>query len=135
MKFNVTFRSTYPVNDEAEPRGQELATFFAERCRHAGIPVEYVDNHEDFAWIIATGHRGKGPYVLLGCLGDEDFEWLAQIISGVGFIGKMFGKSDLAERVQLAHAIHSLLESDQRFSVVRWHEHGYGEKGWSPNPD
>ena len=134
MKFNVTFRSTYPINEVAEPVGEELADYFAEAVRRAGIDVAPIDNYEDFAWIIETGPQKKGPYILLGCIGDGDFEWLAQIYSGIGLIGKLLDNTDVDERANLAHLVHQLLVSDRRFSAIRWHENGYGPEGWSPAP-
>jgi hypothetical protein len=135
MRFNATFRSTFPVDAEAHPQGKELADFLAERLSRQGIRVFRVVNHDDFAWMIETGTKGGGPFALIGYVGDDDFEWLLQIHSGVGILRRLLGVSDVDLREALARGIHRILAEDQRFSSVRWHEGQFSEFGWSPLPD
>ena len=52
MKFNVTFRSTFPVNFDTQNIGKELAEFLAQKLRESGLEITRVDNHDDFAWDI-----------------------------------------------------------------------------------
>ena len=132
MKFNVTFRSTFPVNFDTQNIGKELAEFLAQKLRESGLEITRVDNHDDFAWGIETGQRGNGPFILLGYLEDGDMEWLASIETSVGFFGRLLGKSDLKEREELAKGLDKVLRGDQRFQKIRWHE---GEQGMSPSSE
>jgi len=94
-----------------------------------------VEMYEDVAWIMKTGPRGRGPDVVVGYLWDGEYEWLVQIGSGVGLIGRLLGRSDLEAREQIVQLLHQLLTKDKRFSDVRWHEGDFAKPGWSPTPE
>jgi hypothetical protein len=75
-----------------------------------------------------------GPWVLFGYVGDDEYEWFAQVQSSVGWFGRLLGKSDRAEREQVARILHQLLTSDPTFRTVRWHQGDFAEENWVAEP-
>lgn len=134
MKFNVTFRSTLPVDFNKHPAGEELAEFLASGIREQGLEILLTDNYEDFAWLLEFKDRSSSPWILVGHVDDGVFEWLAQINSGVNWLGRLFGRSDDESRQLVARKLHAVLSSDSRFSEIRWHEGEFSDEGWSPSP-
>ncbi len=135
MKFNVTFQSTIAIEYENYPLGKELAQCLTQRLRQKGIEVSEVGSHQDFAWSITTGLAGRGPYLLLGFIGDGVYQWLIQIHSGIGWFGRIAGKSDLVLREKVARELQRILVSEPIFSDIRWHEAAFGDTGWSEAPE
>jgi hypothetical protein len=133
MKFNVTFRCTLLIDFDKHPAGLEMAEYLAAKLRKHDMEIHHIENYEDFAWELEfKGY--SGPWILVGYVGDGVFEWLIQIISGVTWVGRLFGRSDQDLREALARKLHLVMFEDANFSEIRWHQHDFGDEGWSATP-
>src|SRR5262249_40787089 len=112
MKFNVTFRCALPVDFDKHPGGEELAEFLAMKFRGQGLEIHLEDNYEDFAWLLEFKKRSPAPWLLVGHVGDDVYEWLVQINSGVSWFGRLLGRSDEKLREQVAEELHRILTRD-----------------------
>jgi hypothetical protein len=134
MRGNVTFRSTVPVDFDEPPPGEELAEYLAEKMTAAGLKTRVIDNYEDFAWWIESEGEEQMPWALLGCVDDGPAEWLIQINSSLGWLGRLFGRSDENGRRLFTEKLHEVLENDPHFSDIRWHVKDWSHTGWSSSP-
>jgi hypothetical protein len=134
MKFNVTFRCTLPIDLDKHPTGEELAEFLVAQFCSAGLNIHIDDNSPDYAWSLKFKDRSSTPWLLVGYVGDDVYEWLAQINSGVGWFGRLRGRADDALREEVTLKLHDILTSDNNFSHIRWHTGDFGEPGWTPTP-
>ena len=134
MKFNVTFQSTFPVDIDKHPRGEELADYLAARLRERGFEIVSVDNYDDFAWSLDF-KTTFSPWLLVGHVGDGVYEWLIQINSGIGWLGRFFGRSDQQLLQSVTKSLHTILTEDACFSEIRWHEGDFAEECWSRSPE
>ncbi len=135
MRFNVSFRCTLPVILDAHPIGRELADYLAQHLRQAGADVAPPEVYDDSAFIIESGEERNGPYLLLGYVGQKEVEWLVEVHSRFGFVGRLMGRSDMPERKRFALQVHQLLQKNDFFQEVRWHEGDATEAGWTAAPD
>ena len=135
MRYNVTFSTSYPIDLDAHPPGEELAMWLSEQLQAAGIPYESVDNSNDYAWSIDSPHKNDRAWLLLGFVDDGDFSWLLQVQSGVSFLGRLLGYGDTPQCDHLAQAIHRVLSSDHRFSSIQWHAGDFAEGTPAAKPD
>src|SRR5262245_14760291 len=94
MRGNVTFRSTVPVDLGKHPPGEELAEYLAAKMTAAGLTTRVIDNYEDFAWWMESEGDSRMPWALLGYIDDNAAQWLIQINSSVGWLGRLMGRSD-----------------------------------------
>lgn len=134
MKFNVTFRCTLPVDFDKHPAGEELAEFLAANLREQGLNIHVADNYEDFAWLLEFKESSPTPWILVGHVGEDVYEWLVQITSGVTWLGRLFGRSDKELREKVAEKLHSTIDSHSSFSDIRWHQGDFANAGWTPGP-
>jgi hypothetical protein len=135
MRDNVTFRCRLPIDLDKHPPGEELAMYLADKMTQAGLPTRVIDNYNDFAWWLEGESSPPRPWVLVGYVGDGPAEWLVTINSGVGWLGRVLGRSDEAGRRQFADRLHAVLSADANFSDVRWHVGDWNDSGWSSSPD
>ena len=135
MRGNVTFRSTMPVDLDKHPAGEELAAYIAEKMTAAGLTTRVIDNYEDFAWWIESEAECRMPWALLGFIGDDPEQWLLQINTSVGWLGRLLGRSDEAGRRVFSERLHSVLSGDSTFLDVRWHVGEWTEPGWTCRAD
>ena len=134
MKLNVTFKTKQAIDLEAHPPGEELAQRIAATLRAKGIDVGEIDNHNDFAWSIDCQLGGHKPWLLVGYVNDDPYDWLALVNSGYGFVAsKLLRKSDLPARERLAVVLNEALAQDTEVHDVRWHQGEFGD-GWSATP-
>lgn len=134
MRANVTFRSTVPVDFEKHPPGEELAEYIADRMTASGLKTRVIDNYDDFAWWIESEAELRMPWALLGHIDDGCAEWLLQINSSVGWLGRLLGRSDEEGRRLFTERLQSVLTGDRHFSEVRWHAGEWSDSGWSSSP-
>ena len=134
MKHNVTFKSTLKINMDAHPKGEELAMYLYEKLAQKGFMISNFDNYEDFAWSVDIGSAKSKPWLLTGYVGDEDYEWLIQINSGIGIIGKLFGKSDVSECDSIAIKLDEILKAEATFYTIRWHVGDFAKDEFSITP-
>jgi hypothetical protein len=134
MRGNVTFRSTVPVDFDQHPPGEELAQYIADKMTQSGLKTRVVDNYDDFAWWIESESEKRMPWALLGYVDDGPAEWLLQINSSVGWLGRLLGRSDEDGRRLFTERLHAVLSNDTCFSDVRWHAGEWGESGWTAGP-
>jgi len=134
VRHNVTFRSTIPIDVAEQPIGCPVAELIGARLRESGISVSQPENYQDFAWLLEQSDNPKGAYLLVGYVGDGPFEWLAQVHSSIGWLGRRLGRSDTSECDQIAESLQQVLVSSREFSEVRWHEGEFAESGWTPTP-
>ena len=134
MRGNVTFRSTVPVNLDKHPPGEELAEYLAEKMTAGGLKTRVFDNYEDFAWWIESEAERRMPWALLGYVNDGPAEWLIQINSSVGWLGRLLGRSDKEGCRLFTERLQTMLTSDPQFSDVRWHVGEWSDSGWSSDP-
>ncbi len=135
MRGNVTFRCTLPIDLDKHPPGEELAEWIAARMTAGGLATRVIDNYEDFAWWIESESDQRMPWALLGYVGDGPAEWLLQINSSVGWLGRLLGRSDEAGRRLFSARLHAVLTGDPAFSDVRWHVGEWSEPGWAGSTD
>jgi hypothetical protein len=133
MKLNVTFLCSLVIDSSQVPRGRELAEYLIAKFLEHGIEIRLVDNYDDFAWWLDVEGQPSHPWLLVGFVGDRD-GWLVQIRTGVGWMGRLIGRSDLPVRERVAQKLHAILSADLTFSGVRWHEGDFAEVGWSNAP-
>lgn len=122
-----------PIDREARPQGEELASRIVNLLRDHAIDASPPENYDDFAWSSDIRLGDANPWLLIGFVGDDDYQWLAQIHSGFSWFGRLLGKSDEAARNVLATTLHDVLSTSAEFTTVRWHEGEFGE-GWSASP-
>jgi hypothetical protein len=136
VRLNVTFRSALPFDDNAHPYGEELAKYLSEKLTAVGIRITQIDNYNDFAWSLDTTVNEKPLFLLLGHVGDGDYEWLMQINAYNASFWDMFRWSGIAvaERQQLAPLVHAVLAADSTFSKIRWHIGDFAEEGYTAIP-
>ena len=134
MRHNVTFRSSFPLDQSAHPVGEELAKYIYSKLSEQNFVLSDFDNYGDFAWSANVSIEGSKPWILTGYVGDDDYEWLLQINTGVGFFKKLFGKSDEDKRNRIAEAVDGLLKNEQHFSVIRWHLGDFSQGDYSDKP-
>jgi hypothetical protein len=134
MKFNVTFRCSLPIDFDKHPAGEELAAYIAAKLSEQGLNFQHIDNHEDFAWELVLKHRSPAPWLLVGYVDDDVYEWLVLIISGTHWFDRLFGRTDQELREAVAKKLHGILTTDPHFSDVRWHQGDFGEAGWTSSP-
>jgi hypothetical protein len=134
MKFNVTFRCALPIDFNKNPAGEELAEFLAAKFREHGLNIHLEDNYEDFAWELEFKDRSPAPWLLVGYVDDDVYEWLVQINSGVTRIGRLFGRSDEKLREEVAETLHAIIKSASSFSDIRWHQGDFADAGCTPSP-
>lgn len=134
MRANVTFRSTIPVDLDQHPPGEKLAQYIADKMTQSGLKTRVVDNYDDFAWWIESESEQRMPWALLGFVDDGSAEWLLQINSSVGWLGRVFRRSDEDGRRLFTERLHAILSNDPSFSDVRWHVGEWGESGWTASP-
>jgi hypothetical protein len=136
MKLNVTFKSTLSVDMTAHPIGEELAEYLADRFSQRGITVEKIDNYEDFAWSLDITVDNKKLFLLLGYVGDGNYEWLLQIDEYKTSFWDLFRKNvALQQRRNLAPKVHEILASDAHINTIRWHEGYFAKEEYSDRPD
>ena len=135
MRGNVTFRCTLPVDLDKHPPGEELAEWIAARMTAGGLVTRVVDNYEDFAWWIESESNWRMPWALLGYIGDGPAEWLLQINSSVGWLGRLLGRSDEEGRQLFSERLHAVFASEPAFTDVRWHFGEWSKPGWASVPD
>ncbi len=133
MRLNVTFQTCLRFDMDEQPIGSAVGRRIAERLRGLGLAALIPENHEDFAWSIDFGDQ-PGPYLLVGYVGDEDFQWLAQVYSGIGWFGRLRGRSDQKECESIALALHRALTTDETVTSIRWHDGEFSETGWRSEP-
>jgi len=134
MRGNVTFRSTVTVDFDKHPPGEELAEYIAEKMTAAGLKTRIIDNYEDFAWWIESEAEQGMPWALLGYIDDDPAEWLLQINSSVGWLGRLFGWSDEEGRRLFTERLQGVLAGDPHFTDIRWHIGEWSDSGWSSSP-
>jgi hypothetical protein len=81
---------------------------------------------------------GVGPADAVGTaryIGDGPAEWLLQINSSVGWLGRLLGRSDVAGRRLFSELLHAVLTGEPAFSDVRWHIGEWSNSGWASAPD
>lgn len=130
----MTFRSTFPIDAAEQPIGLAVAEFIGTKLCETGVSVTQPENYEDFAWLLEQSDDPKGAYLLLGYVGDGPFEWLAQVQSSVGWLGRRLDRSDASGCNKIAENLQRVLVSNGEFSDVRWHEGEFAEAGWTPTP-
>lgn len=136
IKLNVTFKSTLAVDMSAHPIGEELAKHLANQFTQAGITIEKIDNYEDFGWSLDTTVRNKKLFLLLGYIGDGDYEWLLQINKYKSSFWDLFRKNAaLQEQRNLALKVHETLASDSHINTIKWHKGYYAKGKHSDRPD
>ncbi|MFN7892331.1 MAG: hypothetical protein ACK5OC_18690 [Pirellula sp.] len=133
-RLNVTFRCSLPFDDNAHPIGEEIAEYFAAKFKDMGIHISRVDNYDDFAWSLDTTKNGKKLFLLLGYVGDGDFEWLMQINEYSSFFNLFRRKSLRSEREAIAYAVHAVLNADNHVSKVRWHVGEFSDENYTHEP-
>ena len=126
-RFVVTFRSNLQIDSELSPKGEELAEYLHAALVSKSFQVAEVDVHEEFGWSIDLAPRGRAPWLLLGHVGAESYDWLCCVNSGVGWLGRLIGRSDHAERIRLAGAVHEVLTQAPVFSEIVWWKGAFGE--------
>lgn len=134
MRGNVTFRCNLPVDLGKHPAGEELAEWLAGRMTAGGLVTRVIDNYEDFAWWIESESDQRMPWALLGYIGDGPAEWLLQINSSVGWLGRLFGRSDEFGRRLFSERLQSVLVGEPAISDVRWHVAEWSDSGWASSP-
>lgn len=134
MRFNVTFRCSLPIDLEKHPAGEELADYLAAKFQECGLNIHVKDNYDDFAWWLEFADQSPAPWLLVGYVDDDDYQWLVQLHSGVSWLGRLFGRSDDKLREEVAEKLHDIVSKDSNFSTVRWHEGDFSEQGWSATP-
>jgi hypothetical protein len=135
MRGNVTFRCTLPIDLDKHPPGEELAEWIAARMTEGGLVTRVIDNYEDFAWWIESESATRMPWVLLSYIDDDPADWLLQIISSVGWLGRLLGRSDEDGRRVFTERLQAVLAGNPAFSDVRWHVGEWGDSGWASVPD
>ncbi|HEX5270777.1 MAG TPA: hypothetical protein VFW33_09835, partial [Gemmataceae bacterium] len=100
----------------------------------AGLKTRVIDNYEDFAWWIESEVEQQMPVALLAYIGDGSAEWLIQITSSVGWLGRLLGRSDEEGRRLCTERLQVGLTGDPHFTEVRWHVSKWSESGWSISP-
>lgn len=135
MKFNVTFRSSLAVDFDQHPIGEELAEFLIAKLRDNGFNVVLSENSPDYAWELEFDEPSPAPWLLVGYVGDGDYEWLLQINSGISWLGRLLGRSDADLRKATAIKLHEILTNDAQFGEVRWHAGDFADSEWSAHPD
>jgi len=133
MRLNVTFQTSLPFDMDEQPIGSAVGERISVRLRELGLAASAAENYEDFAWMIEVGGN-RAPYLLVGYVGDEQFEWLAQVHTSVGWFGRLRGKSDQNECERIALALHRSLTTDDTITNIKWHDGEFSEVGWSPEP-
>jgi len=131
MRYNVTFRSSFPINREAHPKGEELARHIYDQLEELGVQSKGFDCYEDFAWVLWT----EKPFVLLGHVGNPTLEWLIQIASKYGTLRRALGATDDKQRSIIAHHLDAVLHADPSIHDVRWHEGAFSDVGWAEHPE
>ena len=135
MRSNVTFRSELPIDLDQHPPGEELAKYLAEGMSAAGLKTKVIDNYDDFAWWIESEAETRMPWALLGYVDDGPAQWLIQINSSVGWLGRLLGRSDEPGRRLFTERLNAMLTDDSVFSDVRWHLGEWSDTGWSSRPE
>lgn len=135
MRSNVTFRCKLPIDLDKHPPGEELAEWLAAQMSARGLPTRVIDNYEDFAWWIESESDMPMPWALLGYIGDGPAEWLIQINSSVGWLGRLLGRSDEAGRRVFSERLQAVLVDEPAISDVRWHVGEWSDSGWTSNPE
>ena len=130
MRFNVTFRCSVPMDLDSTPAGEELAEYLVARFGNHGLNIRVKDTYGDFAWWLEVKDRSPAPCLILGYVGDADYEWLLEM----SWLGRMFGRSDADLREDVALKLHDMLTQDANFSTVRWHEGECSDVDWTPTP-
>ncbi len=135
MRLNVTFRCSLPLDDTAHPVGEELAEYLSRRFSDAGIPITKIDNYEDFAWLMDTTRDGKELFLLLGFVGDGDYQWLMQIDEYASSFWHIFRRNQaIVQREALAPIVHQTLQTDENISAIRWHVGDFAEENYTSSP-
>ena len=127
MRYNVTFSTTIEVDFDDHPPGKEVAHWLQAQLRSHGADFDAMDLHGDFAWSLDASGEAKAPWLLVGHVCDPHVQWLLQIKSNVGWIGRLLGRSDTSQRDELVRTVHEALSSDSRFSDVLWHQGDFAE--------
>lgn len=133
-RLNVTFRCSLPFDDKAHPIGEEIAEYFAAKFQDMDIPISRVDNYDNFAWSMDTTKNGKKLFLVLGYVGDGDYEWLLQINEYSSLLNLFRRNRSQAEREAVAHALNAVLRADSHVSKIRWHVGDFAEENYTDAP-
>ena len=134
MRLNVTFRCSLAFDDTAHPIGEEFAEYLSQRFSNAGVPISKIDNYNDFAWSMDTIRNGAKLFLLLGFVGDGDFEWLLQINEYSSFWRIFRRNQAIAEREAIAQIVSQTLQADGTISMIRWHVGDFADKNYTSSP-
>ena len=135
MRGNVTFRCSLPIDFDKHPPGKQLAEWLAARLSEGGLVTRVIDNYEDFAWWIESESDLRMPWALLGYIDDGPAEWLLQINSSIGWLGRLIGQSDEAGRRLFSKRLQAVLVGEPAISDVRWHVGEWNDSGWASAPN
>jgi hypothetical protein len=133
-RLNVTFRCSLPFDGKAHPIGEEIAEYFATKFKDMNVPISKVENYDDFAWSMDTTKNGKKLFLLIGYVGDGDYEWLLQINEYSSLLHLFGRKRSQADREAVAHAVNAVLRTDNHVSKIRWHVGDFAEENYTDSP-
>jgi hypothetical protein len=135
--FFASFRSTMSDDGDAHPKGHRVTTRIRERLPSPVI-VRRWDNWRDCGYSIECELEGRPVYAYVVHLGDGPRQWVLCCTSDRGIVARMLRGSDLAQRQELARAVHSALRSDPTVSDIRWYPDrwkGNPHARWVSSPD
>ncbi|MBC7855161.1 MAG: hypothetical protein IAF94_17150 [Pirellulaceae bacterium] len=132
VKSIVSFVASFPqeYTDDGAPPGEELANFIASSVRQSGLASGVPDERGGWAWEFVTKDDGAEVFSIVGLVDDMDLkpprQWLITISVNSGFFSRLFGGSGAAAKREkllriVCEAIHKRIQSDDRFSEVRWY--------------
>ncbi len=121
------------IDPHAHPPGEELAEFLWEQFNEDGTEL-YLDNWRDCGWSLSTG-KTSGVLIAIMRRQDDASLWLAQVQSGIGWIGRLVGRSDREEQEGLTRILHCILDRSEQFTDIKWREGDFLAPDWTPTPD
>lgn len=128
----VGFVADFPVeSSEDDPPGYELADFVVQRLRETGFAASELDDREGWAWDFRTTKDQLDIVSVVGLVDDMDTmpprQWLITNDCELGFLQRIFGAKDLAEKRErflrgFCLSLHQIISADSRFSHIMWYD-------------
>ena len=116
-KFNTTETKPHYINPDNF--GDDVAEWMVRRLKENGITAEEKLGQEDFGWYL--GFR-SGPHRYNFILGyNADGYWMGWLERQRGFIASLVGARKRGIQPDSASVIHSVLNSTEDISDVRWY--------------
>jgi hypothetical protein len=137
MKYSVTYKALINGRPSRLDDIEHIAKFIANECSNIfdTEPSASSDFVYDYQWNIRWKNDRHAPSIMVGRISDNNYEWILQIESNVGWFSRLIGKSDTVPRDNLTLHIAEILKNNDMFTDIRWHQEYFADEGWSNSPE